>query len=265
MDKASTQNQPSQTVAKALLVLESFSASNSEWGIRELSRELDINPSTLHRLVVTLHNGGYLQQDQETQRYSLGPKVMKLASLYAHRNPLPSAALKVFEKFGEKFDYNFYLGTLSHYEVVYLAKLDGRGPIKIVVEPGGTTALHSTALGKVLLASQSDAFIQGFIKKSKLTKYTLRSITSADVLWSQINEIRRQGFAVNDGEHYEDVGAVGVPIYNSDGSVSHGISLAYLRHLEAEGRVKVEDLVPLAREIASEIGLRAGPFINQNN
>jgi len=264
MERESIQKQPSQTAAKALFILESFSASSPEWGIRDLSRELSINPTTVHRLVATLHNAGYLQQDPETQRYSLGPKVMKLAALYAHQNPLPSAALEVFERYAETCDYNFYLGTLSKYEVVYLAKLDGRGPIKIVVEPGGTTALHTTALGKVLLANQSDAYIQGFIDRGSLTTYTQRSITAPEVLWEQINEIRQRGYAINDGEHYEDVGAVGVPVYDSDGSVSLGISLAYLRHLAEDGRVKVEDVVPFAREIASEIALRAGPFINSH-
>jgi len=264
MERDSLHKQPSQTAAKALFILESFSASSPEWGIRDLSRELGINSTTLHRLVVTLHNAGYLQQDPETQRYSLGPRVMKLASLYAHQNPLPSAALEVFERYVNICDYNFYLGTLSKYEVVYLAKLDGRGPIKIVVEPGGTTALHTTALGKVLLANQSDAFIQGFIEKDSLTAYTQRSITSPEVLWEQINEIRKRGYAINDGEHYEDVAAVGVPVYDSRGSVSLGISLAYLRHLAEDGRVKVEDVVPFAREIASEIALRAGPFMNSH-
>ncbi len=259
MEKETIAQQPNQTLAKALLVLEAFDGEHPDWGVRELGRHLGINPASVYRMVATLHNAGYLEQDPETLRYSLGPKVMKLASLYAHRNPFPDAARKVFEQYASRFEYNFYLGTLSNYEVVYLAALDGRGPIKIVVETGGTTGLHSTALGKVLLAFQQDEYIHAFFETARLTAYTARSITDPHGLWQQIREIRAQRYALNDGEHYGDVGAVGVPVFDHSGRVRAGVSLAYPRHFVLEQRLRVDELVPLAREIASKIAVRLGP------
>jgi DNA-binding IclR family transcriptional regulator len=245
----------SQTLAKALLILEAFSLDQPEWGIRELGRHLDINPTTIFRYVKTLHVAGYLEQNTETGRYALGPKVLRLAGLYTHQNPLAIIASKVFESYVDRFEYNFYLGKLNQFEVIYLAVLDGRGPIKIVVDLGGTTALHSTALGKVLLASQNDAFIREFLETVGLHANTPNSVTDPGVLWEQIRQIRQSNYAVNHGEHYENVGAVGVPVYDRAGRVVAGVSLAYPTMVVQE-QSQIEELVNLAREIASEISMR---------
>lgn len=249
---------PSQTLARALLILERFSPERPVWGVRELSRALGISAASTHRLVKTLHAMGYLEQDPETQRYALGPRVAKLAGVYARHNPLPAVATRVFESYTSHFEYNFYLGKLHGFEVVYLAVLDGRGPIKIVVDPGGTTGLHSSALGKILLAHQSDDYIREFIERVGLRAYTERTITDPAVLWQQIAEIRARGYAVNEGEHFDEVGAIGVPLEGLPGQPTLGISLAYPRHLLNEGRIQIDSLVALANEIAGEIKRRLG-------
>lgn len=253
LTKESIDEQPSQTLAKALLVLEAFTAEQPEWGIRELGRELGINPATIYRIVATYQSAGYLIQDPDTHRYTLGPRVMRLASLYTHINPLPEAARRVFERYSDAFEHNFYLGTLANNEMVYLAALDGRGPIKIVTEAGGSAALHTTALGKVLLAHQDDEFIRNYICTTGLPRLTPHTITDPASLWDALREVRRLGFALNVGEHYAEVGAVGVPVYEARGRVRLAISLAYPQHLVAEKRINTDDLIPLARQIAHEI------------
>jgi len=258
MKNKHTKNQPSQTLAKALRIIELFSVHQSDWGIREIGRKTDINPTTVYRLVTTLHNFGYLDQNPETQRYSLGPSVVHLASIYMHHNPLPLIATQVFESYSDRFEYNFYLGTLREYKVVYLAVLDGRGPIKVVVEPGGTTTLQTTALGKVLLAFQNDDFINTFLETTSLDSYTSRSLQTPGAVWEEVSQIRQLKYAINDGEHYEDVGAVGVPIFDHSGEVKLGISFAYPRHLIQEKRLRIKEMVPLLQEMAGVIALRSG-------
>jgi DNA-binding IclR family transcriptional regulator len=244
---------PNQSLAKGLAILESFSAQQPEWGIRELGRQLDVNPTTIQRLVTTFQSAGYLEQNVQTRRYRLGPKLVKLAGVYAHLNPLSTLARRVFEQYEDSFDYNFYLGQLKGFEVIYRAVLDGHGPLKVVVEPGGSTSLHATALGKVLLAFQDEAFVDGFIVQSGLNPFTARSISDPQLLREQLFQVREQQYAVNDGEFYDDVGAVGVPIFDQLGRVHYGISLAYPRHKVKDGEVDIGELVTLARRIASDI------------
>lgn len=247
------ENQPSQTLAKGLMILGAFTPQQPTWGIRELARALNMNPATVMRLVTTLESAGYLIQDSETQRYGLGPVVMKLASLYLHHNPLPEYARRIFETYSEQFDYNFYLGTLSGYQVIYLAVLDGRGRIKVVVETGGSTGLHTTALGKVLLAFQTDEFIHEFIRDTGLHPYNENSITDPGLLWDQIRQIRQTGIAINNGEHFEDIAAIAAPVFGRQGKVIAGVSLAYPRHLFPDPLAYQAQLAPLAREVAEQV------------
>jgi IclR family KDG regulon transcriptional repressor len=246
--------QPNQTLAKALEVFDAFSTEHIEWGIRELARELEINPATVYRIVRTLCNKGYLEQNSINQSYFLGPKVLKLANLYTIRNPLSSVAKKVFESFADRFEHNLYLGMLSQYEMIYLAVSDGRGPVKIAVEPGLTLPLHSNAIGKVLLAYEDDKSIQEYLEKNPLKAFTPRTLSRPEDLIKQLKEIRERGYAINDGEQFDSVGAVAVPLFGQKGQpVNLGISLTYPRHLIYDGSLNIDELIALGREIASEI------------
>ncbi len=160
----------------------------------------------------------------------------------------------MFEKYSNRFEHNFYLGMLSQYEVIYLAVMDGTGPLKIAVEPGLSIPLHSTALGKLLLAFREDNFIQEYLKKNELNSYTPRTLTRQEDLLNQLNEIRQQSFAINDGEQYDSIGAIAVPLFGQNNqAINLAVSLTYPRHLIYDGSLNIVDLISLGREISIEI------------
>lgn len=256
MEVDMTDPQYSKVLVKALRILDNMCSSQSEVSIRGISRELGMDPATVHRFMRTFHALDYVEQNPISKRYTIGPTVMKLASAYSHHNPLPTIAKKVFESYSDRFEYNFYLGALYHSQVVYLAVLDGRGPIKVVVEPGATLDLHCTALGKTLLAFQEESYVREYLSTHNLQKHTPRTITQSEEFISHLRTVRENGYAINDGEYYNDVGAIGVPIYNQIGEVSMSVSLTYPRILLQEGRLHINEMVLLANEIVTAINLR---------
>lgn len=247
---------PNLNLARGLLALEAFTNERPAWGVRELARALDTNPTTMHRLLTTLEAFGYVEQDAATALYRLGPKIMRIASTYSEQNPLPIVARRVFQEFSDRFDHTFYLGVLSNYEVVYVAVYDGRSAVKISMQPGGRIALYSTAMGKVMLAYQEDAFIERFLETVPLKKTTPRTIAFAEDLWKEVKEIRRRGYAANYGEHFEEIGAVAVPLRDAAGTVIAGLSLAFPAMLLSSGAIDIEKLRVLADETAKEIQWR---------
>lgn len=249
-------NQPNQTLARAIVVLEAFTLERPEWGIRELARELSINPTTIFRIVTTLLNAGYVERNPETERYALGSKVMRLSRIYSERNPLPLIARKVFESYSGRYDHNIYLGVMRNSEVVYTAVHEGRAPLKVVLEPGGKTSLYTTAIGKVLLASQDDSYIERYLQTTELVAMTPRTITEPHMLLQQIHAARQQGYAINDGEHYDDVASVAAPWRDQYGEVMAAVTLAFPRHLVEQERLNMADLIQLVLEISREITVR---------
>lgn len=255
-DKIDPRTQPNLNLARGLRILESFDSEHPEWGVRELARALDANPTTIHRLLTTLENFGYVEHSKHSQRYRLSAKVMRLAGRYAEQNPVQDVARRVFEELSGEFEHSFYLGVLNNFEVVYTAVVEGRGALKISTHVGERIPLHTTAIGKVLLAAQDGAYFERFIAAGPLPRRTDKTKTTPEALQEDIEEVRRSGFAVSLGENFEDIGAVGVPLYDAQGGVVAGLSLGFPLHLLTTGRLEITALVKLAQTLSAGITYR---------
>ncbi|MCC6146972.1 MAG: IclR family transcriptional regulator [Anaerolineaceae bacterium] len=228
------------SLLNGLRLLESYSPERKSWGIREWARELKMDPSSVSRLALTLRANGYLEKDPATKRYSLGPKALRIAELYRDFNPLTTIAYKIFESYLDKFEYNFCFATLEefNYEVIYLTVLDGRGPVRVISLPGEIVPLHASALGKAILAYQSPAYINDFFQNNKpLGRYTQNTVVEEERLREQLAVIRINKYARNCGELHEDVGAIGMPIFDSKGKVRYAVCLSYPLFRVKEDRI----------------------------
>lgn len=257
VSEKSNKSRKSKTLAKALQIFEVFAEGKRDWGVRELADLLSMNPTTVHRILVTFETFKYLAKDPETRRYELGPSILRLAASYNRHNPLSSIASQVFNKYTDQWPYNFYLGVLSGYEVVYVTIVYGSSRIKVEVDPGERIGgLHSTSLGKALLAFQSDDFIREYIEVNGLVRFTSCTVTDPEVLWEQVGEIRKTGFAINKGELHDNIAAIGAPIFNASNEVLTAFSLTYPLLEGHEKYTRLEKMIALIKEISSEISIR---------
>ncbi len=245
------------SLMNGLKLLESYSAGRKSWGIREWARELDMDPSSVSRLALTLRACGYLEKDPSTKRYILGPKVLRIAELYRDFNPLTSIARKIFESYLDRFEYNFCFAALEEftYEMIYLTVLDGRGEVKVLSLPGEIVPLHASALGKAVLAYQPSAYVDSFFKNnSPLKEYTKNTITDEILLRGELEKIKSNKYARNYGEIYESIGAIGMPIFNPKGEARYAVCLSYPIIYVKEERVL--EIINLVKEIALEMKTR---------
>lgn len=242
-----------QSLVRGLRILEAYTSKKQSWGVRELGRELEINAATTYRLITALASRGYLQQNPETQKYHLGPKIVQIAANYSTQNSLIEVSLRVFAKYEQQFPYNFYIGVLNRDEVIYVAVHESRGPLKITTEPGQSVSLYGSALGKLLLAHESDDFIKDKLAKHPVKKITPLTVADEKELMRQIRQIRTQGYAVNRGEIYEEIASVATPIRGADGSVIAGVSLSFpMLYLEI-GKIVIDDVIELAKQVGEDI------------
>lgn len=248
-----------QSLARGLAILEAFSRDTPELGVRELSRILGMDRSVVHRLTQTLACRGFLEQNPETMRYRIGVGALELGYRYRVADTLQDAALPVLRLLTKEHQLNAYLGVLREGSALYLMALQSSGPIVIRAAPGARAPVHSTALGKVLLAAQPDVAVEEILGAGPLPRLTPKTIVRPKDLIAQLTTVRRLGYAMSDEENLPDVFAVGAGVRDSTGRVVAAISGACPRHSVPAERIPeiVRVIVAAAAEISRNIGCHA--------
>jgi DNA-binding IclR family transcriptional regulator len=200
-----------QAVTRALGVLHCFRDNAGDLSASDISRRMELSVSTAHRLARTLVTAGFLEQDDHTARYRLGPSVAELGQLSLHQRGLHRAVPELSE-----------LARATN----ATADLAIRGGAHAVILVGGSVEpstglglrrpLHSTALGKVLLAWARPG--EGDLSTlPPLQPQTDRTIVDLDDLRAELVRVRAAGYALNDGESAHDVRTLAVPVLTAAG------------------------------------------------
>ena len=232
---------------RALAVLGAFDADHPRLGLTQLARRAGLPLSTCHRLVSTLVAWGALERSGNT--YRIGRRLWELGLLA----PTQQSAIELATPFMQ--DVLFVTRN-----VVNLFVLDG-GRALLIERIAGTAVgvpfrkvgarmeLHSSASGKVFLAHGEPELVDQCCRA--LTPLTPRTITDPQVLRAQLAQVRRQGYAVTEGESSLDNNAIAVPVFGADGEVLASLGIVQIRSFASPGRV-VPVLQLAARGIARQ-------------
>lgn len=205
----------SQAVDRAVRILRIFEHAE-ELGITEIAKQVDLRIPTAHRIVAALRRGGLIEQDQRTERYRLGPVVVALgrrAAATAGIDLLVPHLEAVAGETGESVN----LGVRDGAAVLVLAGVASRHPLRFDQEPGSRVPIHTSAMGKAILASEPDlAETVAELELAGLARPTERTLTG-DELLADLEATRERGWSLNDEERNPGVRAVGAPLRRSDG------------------------------------------------
>mgnify|MGYP000633940747 CR=1 FL=1 len=208
-----------RSVGRALELLSCFAADTREWGINDLSRSLGLPRSAVHRLLLTLREWGYIEQDPISRKYRLGLRAVELGRAALARQDLRSVALPVMRELARRSRENVNLAVLDGMEIVYLERLESQQILRVALHPGARLPAHCTAMGKVLLASLPEEQLDRLLATSVLQRYTPKTVTDPDRLKQELRIVRRQGYAMADEELAIGVRSVAAPIRNREGEV----------------------------------------------
>jgi DNA-binding IclR family transcriptional regulator len=248
-----------QSLARGLAILEAFARDRPELGVADLTRALALPKSITHRLVRTLAARGFLDQNPATLRYRVGARVFEVGQLFAPAQALVDTALPVLRRLTEDHQLNAYLGVLSEGRALYLLALQSSGPVVIRVSPGSRAPLHSTALGKVLLAAEPAhvaARLLGRVPLPRLTPATI--VRPADVL-AEVTAVRARGYAVSDEENLPGVFAIGAAVRDQAGRVVAAMSGACPRYAIGDIDAMATIIMDSARAISRHLGFDPAP------
>lgn len=248
-------NAANQSVARALQILRVLADAPDGIGVRELARSIDVSPSIAQRLISTLAEYGFAEQEP-SRRYRVGVQAFAVGNAYLSAHALVRAGLAELRELAETHRLNSYLGVLRGRDVVYLIALQSSGPIAIKSSPGERTRLHTTALGKAMLAQMSDEDAARLLGPPPFERLTAKSRTRLAPLLADLHAARRSGYAISDEENLVGVYAVGAAVRDADGATVAAISGALPRH--DVNRANLPKLCKLVREAAERISVRLG-------
>jgi IclR family transcriptional regulator, KDG regulon repressor len=211
---------PATAVERALNILEAAAQRREGLTNAEISRKLGIPKSSASYILRTLEKRGYLRREAETGRYRLGLKILSLGGDAQTSLDLAHVALPFMRSLVEKIRMTSHLAVLDQGEAVYIEKVEAPGFFKVNTWVGRRMFLHSTSVGKCLLAWLQKHEIENLVKPQGLKKRTPKTITSITKLVTDLEHVKQSGYAVDDEENSLGARCLGAPIFDAMGNVT---------------------------------------------
>lgn len=259
-DLAEQRRSTIQSVERAIAILKSFSHEKPEWGVNELSRELELHKSTVSRLMRTLERGGLLSRHPETERYRLGVDLIGMAAQVVSYMNVREIARPFLRQLAEACQETVNLAVLDGGEIVNLEQIvPSARRVKNIGWVGRRMCPHCTAAGKVMLAHLSPQKLDRILP-DELERFAPRTITKPHELKKELAQVRDQGYATAQEELEKGLNVVAAPVYDHTGGVRSAISVAGPAYrLPAELLPELAAVVmDTARQISEKLGYRQG-------
>src|SRR5579864_9330344 len=228
----------------------------------EISRRLEIPKSSASYILRTLERRGYLRRDAESGRYRLGLKILSLGGDAQANLDIAEIALPFMRTLVERIHLTVHLAVLDQDEAVYIEKVEAPGFFKVNTWVGRRMFLHSTSVGKCLLAWLPKQETETIAKQQGLKKRTPKTISSVAKLLADLEQVREHGYAVDDEENSLGARCLGVPIFDAMGNVaaSLGASGTLTQMDEANTPRILDALKDTARKISRQLA-RSGSAV----
>jgi DNA-binding IclR family transcriptional regulator len=217
-----------RSIVKAAEVLRGLADSNDSAGARfsQLQEMTGLSNGSLHRVIQTLMTQGFIEQDRSTRLYFLGVEFLALGAKSANRRDIQSLARGSLANLAKLSGDTVYLALRSGTELICVDAQEGNYPIKVLtLTVGMRRPLGVGAGGLMLLASLPDDEIEDVIRRNahRLKDYPFYR---AEVLRRLVQETRRRGYAFNDGQILQGMGAVSVGIYGPKREMMAALTIA---------------------------------------
>jgi IclR family acetate operon transcriptional repressor len=229
---ATVRDAPDYSIAvldRALDLLEALAESPAgvPLGVSEVARRAGVTKSAAFRILANLERRGYVAKDPVSARYTLGTHLVYLGELSLGAIDLRTAARPALEALRQRFGETVNLGVREGVEVVYVDMIESAHGLRMAARVGGRDYLHSTALGKAILAYLPPAERDQLLHAPEgLPARTERTITDPVRLRAELDRVRERGIAEDRDENEVGARCLGAPIFDHRGAVAGAISVS---------------------------------------
>ncbi len=243
-----------QTVDRALQLLEILAEHPEGMQPKEFESILELNKITVHRLLATLENRGFIER--EGNNYKVGLKLVELSSMKLNNIELKTEAAPYLRKLVHILGLPVQMAILEGNEAVFIEKIESINAFRMYSQIGKRIPLYASGVGKILLSQNTDEEILSELSKVTFEIFTHRTLTSPESVLDEIKEARKQGYAIDNEEHEEGIFCIAAPIYDYRGQIIAAISVGG-KELQFITDKRAEHIT-LIKETARDISRRLG-------
>ncbi len=244
-----------KTLRKGLDVLEVLADDREALSLTTLAERLRAAQPVIFRILRTLEERGYVEQDGISRRWRLGFRAWELGCRAIRRTGLVDAARPALKWLTEFTEETSYLAVVRGTDTVYLDVVEGLEPLRVYAEPGFRVPLYLTASGKAILAFRGPELVREVVRAG-MKKLTPATITRVGALRARLEEIRRTGLSINLGERRSDISAVAAPVFDRAGECVAALGISGpSQRFTGERLDRMSDSVrKAAQEVSAKLG-----------
>jgi IclR family transcriptional regulator, acetate operon repressor len=223
-DAADGRRSGAQAIERSIAILRCFAGGAGDRGISDIAAQVQLGPSTVHRIVRALCDGGLLVQNPDTERYHLGPTTALLGQFAVDQLGFEGARRELEALVGATGE-SVNLGVRQAADVLVVMRIESAQPLRFHQEPGSRVPLHASAMGKALLAFSDSTPADAVAALPDLARVTGNTITNRRRLTEELERVRAQGYALNDEERNVGVRAAAAPVLDRRGVARAAIAV----------------------------------------
>lgn len=242
---------PIQVADRLFLVLETL-AETGPAALADLCRHLELNKSTVHRLLSSLIYMGYVKQDAETGKYALSFKLLTLSNKLMSHMDILETVRPFLKKLSEETGETVHFVQLDGLDAVYIYKEESyQNSIRMVSKVGSRIPLYCSGVGKAMAADMPETQIKKIWDNSRIQKLTPHTMIHYTQFLEKIKEVQQKGYALDDEENELGVRCIAVSIPDFKGRPKYAFSISAPVARMSDRRI--EELSQIVLHIKKEI------------
>ena len=215
-----------QSIGRAFSILEEVARNRDGIGLADLSKKVGLHNSTTFHLVKTMVSLGYIRQLKDSKRYRIGRPLFALAASALDEMEMVSMATPVLDDLSRATGESSHFATRMSDAVVVMARTPGPGAFQLTDRVGVVRPAYCTALGKIILAALRPDQLDRYLERVELKAMTAKTITNAQRLRRELQDVRRTGIAIDDGEFDTEMRCAAMPVHDFSGQVVGAIGIS---------------------------------------
>lgn len=247
-----------QSIERVFDILDCFSFQNREMNLSEIVKRTGLNKTTAKRLLANLTSRDYLKQDPVSKRYHLGLRLFELGGIVFSSFSLRRSSVRPMDDLRNLTGETVLLGAMMQDQLVYIAKSEGSGMIRISSEIGWRRPLNYGILGMILMASLAPKEANRILKKNPLEAYTPNSITDKHTFFLRLEKIKTDGYVVDNEEVSAGIIGIAAPIRDFSRKVVAALGIVLPRSTINHGLERLDYFKSLIKKTSDDISTDLG-------